>query len=218
MDARTASRRLLIGSTPRTATYRRPPSGRLVAPSVGQSGYLGDHAAICTKWTAHDARLQGEPRPPGRPAAAPSRLGVRGCGPPRPQRRGRGGQRRWPKRRPELRTFSGRAGAGRAGGRAMGDRERRRFSAGSHPSKPPSKERTQYRVPWEPLGRQATISTSAPSVALATDVAPPSSVSVTLWPLGTRDVHPATHREDRSFDAAWWWAPKRGNESHRCLR
>src|SRR5690242_13256480 len=61
----------------------------------------------------------------------------------------------------------------------MGDRERRRFIAGSQPSKRPSKERTQYRVPCEPLGRQATMSTSVPSVAVATDVAPPSSVSVT---------------------------------------
>src|SRR2546425_10779195 len=41
------------------------------------------------------------------------------------------GQRRWPKRCPESRTFSGSAGAGRAGDSETEDGERRRFIAGS---------------------------------------------------------------------------------------
>jgi hypothetical protein len=41
------------------------------------------------------------------------------------------GQRRWPKRCPESRTFSGGAGAGDAGDSETGDGERRRFIAGS---------------------------------------------------------------------------------------
>src|SRR6185503_8235556 len=49
----------------------------------------------------------------------------------------------------------------------------------SHPSTPVSGDRTRYRVPFDPRGRQATISTWVPRFRLPMDLSPASSVSVT---------------------------------------
>jgi hypothetical protein len=100
-----------------------------------------------------------------------------------------------------------------AGGDGATVRVRRRLAAASHPSSPSPVQRTQYRVPLDPRGFQATIITSMPSARLPMTALPslfmsstratppPKRFTWTRWPTAWTTVSVEDRRtEDRAND------------------